>query len=431
MPTNQPLRIIIAGAGLGGLAAACRFAKDGHQVELFERSKSLSTASGAIFIRSNAVRCFCRWQMRNAFEAVTAEIRNHQTRNGIDNELLQRLSSTGFSEYPEWSTDREALQNLLYEQARAAGARITFGAEIADISEAGNLVYATCQDGAKYTGDLLLAADGISSRLRATILSGQKPTSLTPIPAPSVHYPTEIPRDRLLANTLTKSLIAEPDADDSIMWAGHGGYAIGKYNHARQLFNLMFSIQDSSEDYAKNPRLFDEIGDTSIVKDFFKRYHPILGALSGMTESCSRWRLARLEPLDTWSSQGGRLVLLGDSAHAMLPNLAQGFSCIVEDIEVLSLLLENGGDVSSIVKSWEDIRIPRVTRLQDGSLWNYRLYTSGKAPGEELSEEDKKLPMGEGNGNAPFNSLPFLKWVFDYDAAKEATTAIAQAHGQT
>ena len=65
-------RIVIAGGGLGGLTAACRLARDGHEVDLFERSPSLSTASGAIFVRSNGVRCFYRWQMREAFEAVTA-----------------------------------------------------------------------------------------------------------------------------------------------------------------------------------------------------------------------------------------------------------------------------------------------------------------------------------------------------------------------
>ncbi|KAM0492498.1 hypothetical protein ACHAP8_009853 [Fusarium lateritium] len=419
-------RITIAGGGLGGLAAACRLACDGHQVDLYERSESLSTASGAIFVRSNGVRCLHRWQMREAFEAVTAPIKEHETRNGVTNELLHRLNPQIYSSFPEWSTDRQALQTVLYEEAFKAGARVHFGNDIVTVREDDNSAYAICKDGTEITADLILAADGISSRLRSQILAHVDPARLTIIRAPSTHYPTELSTEMMINNDKTKSICQQPESENGIMWAGHGGYAIGKYNHHRGLFNIMFSIQHGPADSeSSEQKLFDATNDDQVVRDFFASFNPTVAAMAGMIEHCSRWRLARLEPLDTWSSPKHRLVLLGDSAHAMLPNLAEGFSSIVEDIDALSiLLLEGKQDMAGTIDLWERIRIPRVTRLQNGSTWNYQLYNSGKPPGSELTEEQRNLPMGDGDGNAPFNTPPFDKWMFDYDTAHEVKLAI-------
>ncbi|KAF5562866.1 salicylate hydroxylase [Fusarium napiforme] len=375
--------IVIAGGGLGGLTAACRLARDGHKVDLFERSQTLSTASGAIFVRSNGVRCFYRWQMREAFETVTAPIKEHETRNGNTNKLLHTLNPGVYSEFPEWPTDRQALQTVLYDEACEAGAKVHFGKEIVAIEEDDQVAYATCKGGTRVTADLILAADGISSRLRSQVLSHVDPSRLTVIRAPSTHYPTEIPAEMLTNDDRTKSLCQQPKSENGVMWAGHGGYAIGN----------------------QRKKLFDATDDTYVVKSFFSSFNPTVVALANMVQSCSRWRLARLEPLDTWSSPKRRLVLLGDSAHAMLPNLAEGFSSIVEDIDALSILLsESSWDMPKTIETWEEIRIPRVTRLQNGSTWNYKLYNSGKP---------------RGDGNAPFNTLPFDKWMFDYDTAKE------------
>lgn len=418
--SSKQLRIVIAGAGLGGLTAAVRFARDGHDVEVLERSSALSTASGAIYIRSNAVRSFYRWGLREGFESVATHIQNYQFRNGFNNDELSRVKPQFFSEYPELATDRGALQNFLFNVATEAGARVSFGKEVSELTEDDSHAYITCKDGTKITADLLLAADGISSRLRPAVLSHCEPEAPAPIPAPSTHYPAELPLDSLLANDVTKFMVNEPDSRDSVLFACQGGYIVGNYNHARRLFNIMFSIQHKDADNS-NPRLFDEVGDPKIVQDFFAPCHPILGALAGMTKECSRWRLARLEPLKRWSSARRRLVLLGDSAHAMLPNLAQGFSSIVEDVDALSVFLESGREMSDLIELWEKTRMPRTAQLQNGSLDNYKLLNKGMAPGDELTEEQKSLPMGDGDGNAPFNSLPWLKWNLNYDAAEEVS----------
>ncbi|KAF4973369.1 hypothetical protein FSARC_347 [Fusarium sarcochroum] len=420
--TFEKQRIVIAGGGLGGLAAACRLAGDGHDVELYERSTSLSTASGAIFIRAGAVKCFYRWQLREAFEAITAPIELYETRGAGTNEPIHRLDASVFSKYPEWSTDRQALQTVLYNEAVKAGAKVHFGTEIANVEEDNHHAFVTLKDGSKITADILLAADGISSRLRSQILSHVDPARLAVIRSPSTHYPTEIPIAKLANNEATKAICIPPDSEKSIMWPGQGGYLIGKFNRHRDLFNAMFSIQHGPADSeSSEQKLYDATSDTNVVRNFFASYNPTVTALASMMESCSRWRLARLEPLDTWSSPGKRLVLLGDAAHAMLPNLAAGFSCIVEDIEALSKILRDSGkDTADVIEMWENIRIPRVSKLQNGSLFHYNLYNAGKPLDYGLSEEEKNLPMGNGDRDAPLNSERFMKWAFDHDTTNEA-----------
>ncbi|KAJ4248354.1 hypothetical protein NW762_012683 [Fusarium torreyae] len=424
--TFNKQRIVIAGGGLGGLAAACRLAGDGNDVELYERSTSLSTASGAIFIRAGAVKCFYRWQLREAFEAVTAPIQVYETRGAETNETIHELDASTYSNFPEWSTDREALQTVLYNEAVKAGAKVHFGNGIDDVEEDDHHAFVTLQDGSKITADLLLAADGISSRLRPKILAHVDPARLTVIRAPSTHYPTEIPLSKLANNEATKALCHPPDSERSFMWPGKGGYLVAKFNRHRGLLNAMFSIQHGSADSeSSEQKLYDATSDVNVVRKFFASYNPTVAALADMMESCSRWRLARLEPLDTWSSPKKRLVLLGDSAHAMLPNLASGFSSIVEDVEALSKILRDSGkDMAGVIEMWENIRIPRTSLLQNGSLFHYKIYSLGKPLDYGLSEEEKNIPMGNGDRDAPLNSERFMKWAFDHDTTEEVESAI-------
>lgn len=420
MGPRRSLRIGIAGSGLGGLAAACRLAQDGHQVQVFERSESLSIASGAIYVQSNAVRCIQRWGLNDAFQRVTTEIAKTQIRNGYTNQVLSKRQYSQFSQVPARGSDRQALQECFYDEARRHGASVVFNNPIVDINETSEKVTVTCKDGQTFDFDLCIAVDGISSRLRPAILSQQGAAKLTPIAAPSTHYPTEIPKDTLLANELTRPITSGEDAQDSLMFAGKGGYVVAKYNHSRQLLNIMWSIQhESGSEEDRNPRLFDEVGDPEIIRKFFSSFDPVVRALADMTTSCSRWRLARLEPFDTWSTPGHRAILLGDSAHAMLPNVAQGFSAIIEDIDCLSIMLNSEMPVQEAVQLWEKMRIPRVTRLQEISQYNYDCYNRGEAPGSALTEEQRNLPMGEGDPHAPFNSPPFMRWMYNYDTAQK------------
>lgn len=423
MEPERRVKIGIAGTGLGGLAAACRLAQDGHDVEVFERKDFLSTASGSIYVQSNAVRCIQRWGLAAAFQAVTTEIGTTQIRDGYTNELLAQREYSKFSEVPIWASDREALQNTFYEIAQQCGAKISFGISIEDIKETHDQAIATCKDGKILSFDLFIAADGIRSHLRSKILPQFDSTGLAPVAAPSTIFPTEILKDALLGNDLTQSIVCGEYSENSLVFTGNGGYVVAKYNHSRQLLNLQWCIKhEVGSEEEKNPRLFDEDGDPEQIRAFYSSWAPMIRALAGMTHSCSRWRLAGLEPLDTWTSAGSRLLLMGDSAHAMLPDIAQGFSSIIEDVEILSIMLNTSRmSVQEAVRLWERARVPRVKKLQRISQHNHDCFNRGIAPVVLLTNEQRNLPVGEGDADAPFNSPPFMRWMYNYDAAREVS----------
>ena len=141
--------------------------------------------------------------------------------------------------------------------------------------------------------------------------------------------------------------------------------------------------------------------------------------------------------LPHWTSQHGRIALLGDSAHAMLPNAAHGFSQIVEDIAVLEYLIKRHpvGAVPDITRTWQAIRIPRVNRIKAFAAWNSRAFLGegptnplvAKASAPEAPAATKQAPGQmkslktlKADASAPFHTSAFLKWAQDYDAVGEA-----------
>lgn len=151
-----------------------------------------------------------------------------------------------------------------------------------------------------------------------------------------------------------------------------------------------------------------------------------------MANKCDRWKLAEMPDLPRWTSRDGRIALLGDSAHAMLPNAAHGFSQIVEDIAVLEYLVEKhpSGIIADITRTWQSIRIPRVNRIKAFAAWNTRAFLGegptnplvGKASGaaKQAPGQMKSLKTLPPDSSAPFHTSAFLKWVQAYDAVGEA-----------
>jgi salicylate hydroxylase len=112
----------------------------------------------------------------------------------------------------------------------------------------------------------------------------------------------------------------------------------------------------------------------------------------------------------------------------MIPNAAQGFTQIIEDIGVLDYLLHERQPalpVTEVMRLWEKIRIPRVNLVKDFARWNTDAFTGTAPPSEWARNEQAKtvevsLKDVKPDSQAKFRSGAFLKWVMDYDAVEEA-----------
>ncbi|KAF7185659.1 FAD-dependent monooxygenase OpS4 [Pseudocercospora fuligena] len=206
----------------------------------------------------------------------------------------------------------------------------------------------------------------------------------------------------MLQHSETKSIVDDSELN---VWTSSKGYAVLRYHPALHLFAGIFSVTiPESED----TKLWDEDGDIEFLRENYKYHHATLKKILEISKSCDRWRLGEVPDLPTWTSKNGRLVLLGDSAHGMFPDAAQGFSMIVEDVAVLSYLLSKHLELG----------VPEVTRLWE-EVYSQGHESEGNREATEKSAKTVSLKDLEPDREADFMSPAFLKWAWGYDAVAE------------
>lgn len=147
-------------------------------------------------------------------------------------------------------------------------------------------------------------------------------------------------------------------------------------------------------------------------------------------EECNLWKIGHLPTLSTWTSPGGRVTLVGDAAHAMVPHLGMGAATAVEDAGVLSLLLSpthcpSAAQIPTALKKYEMLRKPRTAKIQAAAL------VAGKykamPDGADQEERDRKMRerMDPHNPKYEFwRAAGGLAWLYDYDFAKEVKSEL-------
>jgi salicylate hydroxylase len=163
------MKVLIIGAGLGGLTAALAFAQHGHEVVVLERRKELSPQGGSIMIRSGACSTLHTLGLEANLEAMSDRVPTTLVRDAKTGEIIKRYP-VEVSDTPAWGTTRQDLMNLLYRKAVEAGVDVRFGYFVADVlDEPGTeRPFAELDRGQHIDADMILVADGIKSFLGPT-----------------------------------------------------------------------------------------------------------------------------------------------------------------------------------------------------------------------------------------------------------------------
>ncbi|KAI0024522.1 hypothetical protein F4780DRAFT_606496 [Xylariomycetidae sp. FL0641] len=404
------MHILIVGAGLGGLSAAIGFARKGHQVDVFEQRDELFRAGSGLSVRPGASRILHSWGLRPELESFCEDTPAYVFRSMKTGAVATRTVAIDATEDPDWTTHRSVLIGALFRKAKEAGANISFGVTVAKVQDDDRQAVAILRDGTTKAADLILAADGIRSRLRAQILHDlacPRDLVLTDLTL----YGMRIPKDEMANIAELQTLIGDAYVN---VYMGNDSFVVSRYIEKLQQHTCFFGIRGETDQQG----LWDERGDVNYLRNYFKGACAELTKLLEVAKSCDRWKLAEIPDLPRWTSPAGRIALLGDSA--------QGFSQTVEDIGTLEYLISANPDpnsnITTILEDWQHVRKPRVERIKDWAKFNSAMFIGNPETGPGTSNNDwqvRSLKNIKADMNSPYNSAAFLKWTLNYDAVRE------------
>jgi salicylate hydroxylase len=352
--------ILIAGAGIGGLAAAISLARSGFRPLVIERSARLEEIGAGIQLTPNACRALERLGALDAVKkrAVAAEslvIGSCETGKELTRAPLVGVVSRFGA--PWLLTSRTDLHRALQEVVGdLVDIELELGTEVTDFAAHARGATALTLQGKKSDekyGIALVGADGLWSRIR-TRLHGAAPPAFHRL----VAWRAVVP-----AKGLPESYV-EPVVR---LWLGREAHVVHYPVAGGEQINLVAVFHDDWVDEGWSGTA--EPGRLPSVVD---RWAAMPRQIIGGAKKFGRWALADRAPLGSWGK--GRVTLLGDAAHPMLPFLAQGTGAALEDAVALGRHLKHRGNVADALRAYEDERAPRTARLQRTARFTGRIY---------------------------------------------------------
>ena len=361
------LRISIAGGGVGGMAAAIVLQANGHDVAIFEQAPEFGRIGADVNLTPNAVHALdglgAGVGTRLRETAARPEFRISRMWDTGEETSRLPMSAAAEAKYgaPQLTIHRADLLTAL-EEALAPGT-IRFKVRVTGATGGDGGAQLDFADGTSDAADAVIGADGIHSPVRTSIFGPDAPkfTGL-------VSWRAVVPRDRLegLANLDSFTKWWGPEADRQIVTF--------PLTRGEEIFVFATTPQqDWREEGWTLP------GDIAELRDAYADFHPEARALLDACDEVTRSALHVREPMARWSD--GRVTLLGDAAHPMVPFMAQGACMAIEDAVLLARALGDAdrAAVPAALTAYEDARRDRTAAVQRGSLANEWLKQGGNA----------------------------------------------------
>lgn len=383
-------RVIIVGGGIGGLFAANALVAQGIEVAVYEQAAALGEIGAGFYLTPNAVRHLQRVGLGQAVERWGARVgpASHYFRHdGTPIAPVQVTDANGWN--ANFGMHRADFVELLATNLPAGIVRTGHRATGFEQDDAKARV--RFANGVTAEADVVVGADGIHSEMRPCVF----PPS-TPVFHGTVSYRGLVPRERL------------PDwpMDRWLMWAGPSKhFLVFPVRHGTMVNYVGFVPADG-----EMKESWSAPGDPAVLRRAFAGWDPRIGHVLEQVDTTFRWALYDREPLPTWSR--GRLTLLGDAAHPMLPHLGQGVNQSVEDGIALAALLAtvDPSGVPAALAAYERLRRERVADVQRGARQNGLRVDSAYA---DLKVRDAELVA----------HAEFRKHLYAYDVLPEALAA--------
>ena len=380
-------RVVIIGAGVGGITLALLLRQRGIAAEVLERSAELREVGAAISLAANATRVLEQLGLGEGLAQVSTEPTRLIHRDGRDG---RPVAATGDGQWyrdtfgaPFFGMHRIALQRLL---ADALGPEhLHLGCRAECLTEVGQGMRVRCASGATFEASVVVGADGVHSLTRQWVTGGDEP----------VYSGTSGFRGLVPAERLSRL----PDRGALQFWMGPGAHLLHYPVDGGRLINFLAVVDGPARWTAP---AWMEPATPGAHLEAFAGWHPAVTEMIGAVPQSPRWGLFARRPLARWSR--GPVVLLGDAAHAMLPHQGQGANQTIDDAVVLAAELDGASDVPAALCRYARRRRVRTRQVQ---LMSWAASASLHLPdGPAARRRDAGLP-----------GLPErVAWIHGYDA---------------
>ncbi len=347
--------VLVVGGGIGGIATALCCARRGLPVRVLEQAAAYGEIGAGIQLAPNATRVLAGLGLLDRLRAVGVAPRRLVLSDAVSGAELTHLPLAGLTERyggPYLVLHRSDLLDALLDAARAAGVELETGARVASVEDSGEAVLARTTDGREFAGDVLLAADGLHSRIRPLLHADE------PVCSGYVAYRGAVPLDAVAHRS---------DLADVVVFVGPGRHFVQYPLRAGELYNQVAVFRSAG--FARGEA--DWGGPDELEAAFAGSCAHVLGAIDAVGRDL-RWPMYDRPPVDTWVK--GRVALLGDAAHPMLQYLAQGACQAIQDADAVARALADLPPDAAL-RRYEAERAPRAAWVQAtarrwGELWH-------------------------------------------------------------
>jgi salicylate hydroxylase len=392
---NGSLKVLIAGGGIGGITLAQALRQRGIEARLFEQATAFSQVGAGIQLSANATRVLRKLGLGDALARVGVypEGRDYRAWDSGDRLYWTPLGERAEAHFgaPYYHAHRADLLDVLLGGLGDTGFHLSSHVDRFEQDAGG--VTITLADGSTATGDVLIGADGIHSTVRAQLFGRELPRYTG-----NVAWRGLVPAERVAHLDLGRV---------TGVWMGPNRSIVQYYVAAGRTFNwigISRSEQPARESWLAEGRIEDALEE-------YAGWHDTIRTIIAATPRVLRQALYDREPLPDW--RAGRVALLGDAAHPMMPFYAQGAAQSIEDAYVLAgCLAATREDPVAALARYVQLRQPRTAWMQGLSRTEEELYQMTDAAA--IADRNARMRTNRVPESATFP--PEQERLYGYDA---------------
>lgn len=357
-------KILIAGGGIGGLATALACGRQGMATQVFEKKRALSEVGAGVQLGPNVLRVLEAWGLRSAIDAVACFPQRLEVRSALSGALLGTLplGARAVQHYgARYATmARVDLHALLHRAVQAQGmAQVHLAQAVARVSQDVSAVELLTEDHRKRRANVLIAADGVWSHVRDFLRPDVQALFTGHVAYRAMAKQSDLP-ESLRSDCVT-------------VWLGPSMHAVQYPVHAGSMLNTVVLVEGAAPEDAQ---AWEQEAVRSVLLEQLAGVH---GSLQDRVRSMAQWRLWPLCGLPHLRGPQdmvfGRIALLGDAAHPMLPYLAQGAGMAIEDAAAVAQCLQQApGDDAKALLTYAHKRWRRNARVQARAQRNGKIF---------------------------------------------------------